>query len=243
MPAILASSCSKTSSSSKVSKPSSKVSKPPSNVIKPPSNTVKPSSKVVPLGKTSQKKSAQINGPVQHAPTSQAKLSVTVPIEDLEDHVDDASGNEGQNFEEGEESTNELGFGSLEDDILDEGKSEAEGESDGEREDEEEEIPPWILKENWVLNMCHMIGKVIPHVVSLFTPVDVIILSLNVKIKDLPYKSIKESRGTNMNKIHYDILTLCLKDPVNGVITPPKSVHKCQLGSRCSHLDFFYFAA
>ncbi len=60
-----------------------------------------------------------------------------IEIEDLDDHVDDASGNEGEDFGEGEKSANELGYGSLEDDILDESESEAGGEGDGEREDGE----------------------------------------------------------------------------------------------------------
>ncbi|SJK96863.1 uncharacterized protein ARMOST_14562 [Armillaria ostoyae] len=233
------------------------------------------------------------------------QTSDNVEPEDAEDDIDEGSENEEQeNFEEGEESANEAGYGSLEDDIRDESEGEVGGEGDGEREGGEvgqkrrkntqegqrkqKYRRGYSKRQNWVLSMCHTVGKVIPRVVSLFTPVDDIMwagarhsnkaLALKIEIKDHPYTTpnqksfailakilerdmtiwealgcfpkneigmkamikefrlgMKESRGTDTNKIRYDILTLCLKDPVNDVITPPKPVHKT--GQGFNHVD------
>ncbi|KAK0493704.1 hypothetical protein EDD18DRAFT_1078098 [Armillaria luteobubalina] len=46
---------------------------------------------------------------------------------------------------------------------------------------------------------------------------------------------IKESRGSDTNKVRYDILTLCLKDPVNTAVTLPIPLHKT--GQGFNHVD------
>ncbi|SJL13965.1 uncharacterized protein ARMOST_17417 [Armillaria ostoyae] len=183
------------------------------------------------------------------------QTSDNVEPEDAEDDIDEGSENEEQeNFEEGEESANEAGYGSLEDDIRDESEGEVGGEGDGEREGGEvgqkrckntqegqrkqKYRHGYSKRQNWVLSICHTVGKVIPRVVSLFTPVDDIMWAgarHSNKALACFRLGMKESRGTDTNKIRYDILTLCLKDPVNDVITPPKPVHKT--GQGFNHVD------
>ncbi|KAK0463159.1 uncharacterized protein EV420DRAFT_1639258 [Desarmillaria tabescens] len=331
MPVVPASSRSKPSS--KAIKPSSKADKPLNKATKPSSNVVKSSTKdIKPSSKTAQAKSAQSKGPVHAVPKPQAQQGAAVPLqrvlapkdtnkslgrwfpmpqtsdaiepEDLEDHAQEVSENEGQDFEEGDESANELGFGS-EDDVGDESKSENEGEGGNDDEDgnkvgqkcrKKNQVGPrkkryrhgYSKRQNWVLNMCHTIGKLIPRTISLFTPVDDIMwagakhsnkaIVLKIDIKDLPYTTpneksfsilteilehgmtiwealgcfpkteigmtamikefhlgIKESRGTDTNKVQYNILTLCLEDLVNNALTLPKPAHKT--GQGFNHID------
>ncbi|KAK0489479.1 hypothetical protein EDD18DRAFT_1110109 [Armillaria luteobubalina] len=60
------------------------------------------------------------------------------------------------------------------------GEDEGEGEGEGERisndndneKDGEIGQKGYDTRQNWVLSVCHSLGKLVPHVISLFTPVD-----------------------------------------------------------------------
>ncbi|KAK0492979.1 hypothetical protein EDD18DRAFT_1357362 [Armillaria luteobubalina] len=147
-------------------------------------------------------------------------------VEQENEEIEESDLVSGGEDEDEDEDEFELGFGD-EGEIAEGkiGKSEDEGEGEGERmsgdddNEKDDEIGQkrrkksqsgprktkyrrgYSQRQNWVLSVCHSLGKPVPRVISLFTPVDDIMwagakllnkaLKLDIDVKDVPYTDAK----------------------------------------------------